>query len=37
MRCCDLIYNALTVYTLCWFVFQYHYNLFRVYQGMIEL
>ena len=37
MHCCDFIYNIVTLYTLCWIVFQYHYNLFHFYQGMLEL
>ena len=37
MKYCNLIYNFVTIYTLCWIVFQYHYNLFRLYQQMLEL
>ena len=32
MHCCDFMYNAVTLYTLCWVIFQYYYNLIRVYE-----
>ena len=37
MYYCELVYNAVTIYTLCWIVFQYHYNLLRVYEQFVML
>lgn len=37
MHCCTFVSNAITLYTICWIVFQYQCTLFRYYQQFTEL